>query len=81
MTFGGHVPGGIGDGSAVLDDDVQVYGCLALPDLHAHSAGDVASPARYALAHCPERPGDPAPEVVDLGNLAGGYARDLLREK
>ncbi len=28
---GAHVPGGVGDGSAVLDDDVQVPSCLAPP--------------------------------------------------
>src|SRR4051794_28037938 len=70
--------GEVGDGDAVLDDDVEVDRCLTLAHLDADALGDVgATGARDALAECAEGAGAARAEVVDPVHLAGSDAGDL----
>src|SRR4051794_26133540 len=70
--------GEVGDGDAVLDDDVEVDRRLALAHLDGDALGDVrAAGARDALAKGAEGAGAAGAEVVHPVHLTGGDAGDL----
>src|SRR4051812_20508484 len=68
----------VGDRHAVLDDDVEVDGGLALADLDGDALGDVgAAGAGNALTKGTEGTGAAGAEVVHPVHLTGGDAGDL----
>ena len=64
--------------SAVLGDQVEVDGGLALADLDSDALPDRLRRARNAFTNRPDRAGRSSAQCIDARDLTGRHAGDLL---
>src|SRR5690625_2364626 len=74
-----HGRGQVLDGGAVLDDEVDVDGCLPLADLHGDTSGDRSGVATTGddIAHGTDRTCGSAAHGVNPADLTGSHPGDL----